>query len=58
MRGVYPSIQAARDALNSQPFTLQCRARHEIVPVFERNLLGEKIHPRPIGYCYRLKGSK
>lgn len=51
----YPTKQAARDALNSQPFTAQCRARHVVVPVYERNLLGEKIKPQPIGYSYRLK---
>ena len=51
----YKTKQQAIDALNSQPFTLACRARHEIVPVYARNLLGEKTSPKPIGYGYRLK---
>jgi hypothetical protein len=25
------------------------------VPVYERNLLGEKVSDKPIGYAYRLK---
>ena len=53
---IYKTKTAARDALNSQPFTLDCRARHEIVPVYKRNLLGEIESPQPIGYGYRLKG--
>lgn len=53
---IYKTAAAARDALNSQPFTLACRARHEIVPVYKRNLLGEIESPQPIGYGYRLKG--
>lgn len=52
----YKTKQQAIDALNSQPFNLACRARHEIVPVYARNLLGEKTSPKPIGYGYRLKG--
>lgn len=52
--GVYPSKKKAREMLNQQPFTAACRARHEIAPVYERNLLGEKISDRPVGYCYRL----
>ena len=52
---IYKTKKQATDALNSQPFTLDCRARHEIVPVYARNLLGEKIHDKPIGYGYRLK---
>ena len=55
LQGVYPSIAKARDALNEQPFTLECRARHEIVPVFDRDLLGEKVSEKPIGFGYRLK---
>jgi hypothetical protein len=54
-QNVYRSARIARDMLNQQPFTLECRARHEIVPVFERNLLGEKVGSKPIGYGYRLK---
>ena len=52
---IYKTKKQAIDALNSEPFTLACRARHEIVPVYARNLLGEKIHDKPIGYGYRLK---
>lgn len=52
---MYPTKQQARDALNQQPFTLECRARHIVVPCFERNLLGEVTNPKPIGYGYRLK---
>lgn len=52
--GVYPSKRKAREMLNQQPFTAACRARHEIIPVYERNLLGEKISDRPVGYSYRL----
>lgn len=55
MQGVYPSQKVAREMLNLQPFTLECRARHEIVPVYARNLLGEKTSASPIGYAYRLK---
>jgi hypothetical protein len=51
---IYKTKEQARDALNSQPFTLLCRLRHSIVPVYKRNLLGEKTSPRPIGYGYRL----
>jgi outer membrane lipoprotein-sorting protein len=54
MANVYKTKQQAQDALNSQPFTLLCRLRHSIVPVYERNLLGEKTSPKPIGYGYRL----
>ena len=54
---VYKTKQQARDALNTQPFTLACRNRHEIVPVYARNLLGEIENPRPIGYAYRLKSN-
>jgi hypothetical protein len=52
---IYKTRQQAIDALSSQPFTLSCRARHIVVPVYERNLLGEKTSPKPIGYGYRLK---
>jgi len=52
---IYKTRQQAIDALNSQPFTLSCRARHVVVPVYERNLLGEKTSLKPIGYGYRLK---
>lgn len=55
MQGVYPSRHVAREMLNQQPFTIKCRARHEIVPVYARNLLGEKTSDKPIGYAYRLK---
>jgi hypothetical protein len=51
----YKTKKQAIDAFNSQPFTLACRARHEIVPVYATNLLGEKTSPKPIGYCYRLR---
>ena len=54
MSTIYKTRQRAIDALNSQPFTLACRARHKIVPVYARNFLGEKIDPKPIGYSYRL----
>lgn len=52
---IYKTRQKAIDALNAQPFTLKCRARHEIVAVYARNLLDEKIDSKPIGYGYRLK---
>ncbi len=52
---VYKTKRQAIDALNSQPFTIECRARHEIVPVYQRNILGEKESEKPIGYGYRLK---
>jgi hypothetical protein len=52
---IYETKQKAIDAFNSQPFTLACRLRHEIVPIYARNLLGEKTDPKPIGYGYRLK---
>jgi hypothetical protein len=52
---VHPTRQAASEALHNQPFTAQCRDRHVVVPVYARNLLGEKIKARPIGYAYRLK---
>jgi hypothetical protein len=52
---VYKTKTQAIDALNSQPFTIACKARHEIVPVYKRNLLGEKESAKPIGYGYRLK---
>ena len=55
MARTYPTKAAARDALNGEPFTLKGRARHEIVPVYERNLLGEITNPRPVGYGYRLR---
>jgi hypothetical protein len=51
---VYPNRRAARDGLETQPFTLACRARHVIVPVYERNLIGEKTRARPIGYAWKL----
>ena len=51
---IYKTRKHAQDALESQPFTLACRARHIVVPCYARNLLGEKIHNRPIGYCYKL----
>ena len=54
---MYKTKQAALDALNQQPFTLQCRARHIIVPCFSRNLLGEVQDPRPVGYAYRLRSA-
>jgi hypothetical protein len=54
---VYKTKQKAIDALNTQPFTIECRARHEIVPVYQRNLLGEINQPKPIGYGYRLKAA-
>jgi hypothetical protein len=52
---IHKTKRAATDALNNQPFTAECRARHIVVPIFERNLLGEKTKARPIGYGYRLK---
>ena len=57
MIGIYPSRKVARDMLYQQPFTQRCRDRHEIVPVFDRNLLGEKLSELPIGWTYRLKPS-
>lgn len=54
---IYKTKKQAQTALYSQPFTLTGRARHEIVPVYTRNLLGEKTHDKPIGYGYRLKGN-
>lgn len=51
---VHKTKQQAIDALNSQPFTLACRARHVIVPVYQRNILGEKESDKPVGYCYKL----
>jgi hypothetical protein len=52
---IFKTKRQAIDALNNQPFTLACRARHEIVPVYKRNLLGEKELEKPIGFGYRLK---
>jgi hypothetical protein len=52
---IFKTKRQATDALNNQPFTLACRARHEIVPVYKRNLLGEKESEKPIGFGYRLK---
>lgn len=57
MPGVWATQQQARDVLNQQPFTKALRARHVVVPVFERNLLGEKVSERPIGWCYRLRAA-
>jgi len=54
---VFKTRQQAHDALNQQPFTAACRARHIIVPVFARNLLGEKTSEKPIGYGYRLRSA-
>lgn len=51
----YRTKAAAREALNAQPFTTACRARHELAPIYDRNLLGEIVNPRPIGYGYRLR---
>ena len=51
---IYKTKQKAIDALNSQPFTLACRARHKIVPCYRRNLLGEILDTKPIGYAYVL----
>jgi hypothetical protein len=52
---VFKTKNKAIEALNNQPFTVNCRARHEIVPVYKRNLLGEIESTKPIGYGYRLK---
>ena len=52
---MYESKAQAQNALNQQPFTIECRNRHIIVPCFKRNLLGEVISAKPIGYTYRLK---
>ena len=57
MRNVYQTRTIARDMLNQQPFTQACRARHIIVPVYDRNLLGEKVSEKPIGYAYRLRSA-
>lgn len=53
---IYKTRMQAINALNSQPFTMACKLRHIIVPCYARNLLGEKINPKPIGYAYRLRG--
>jgi hypothetical protein len=52
---IFKTKRQAIDALNNQPFTVDCRSRHEIVPVYKRNLLGEKESEKPIGFGYRLK---
>lgn len=54
---IYKTRQQAREALCGQPFTLECRARHIVVPCYARNLLGEKVSPKPIGYSYRLRAA-
>lgn len=52
---IFKTKKQAINALNNQPFTIACRLRHEIVPVYKRNLLGEKESEKPIGFGYRLK---
>lgn len=53
---MYPTKKAATDALNGQPFTLSCRARHIVVPVYERDILGNRTQRKaPIGWGYRLR---
>lgn len=57
MPGVWKTKRMANEALKQQPFTIECRARHIVVPVYERNVLGEKVSEKPIGYCFRLRSS-
>lgn len=52
---IYKTKKEAINALFSQPIKIECRSRYEIVSIFNRNLLGEKINNKPIGYGYRIK---
>jgi len=56
--GVWATKSMAKSALNQQPFTAACRARHEVVPVYETNLLGERTSQWPLGWGYRLASKK
>lgn len=54
---VYKTKKQAKEMLEQQPLTLAYRARHIIVPVYKRDLLGDKLSDTPIGYGYRLRAA-